>query len=103
MRAAGRRSVTVCSIRQPLPQTVAPSIAERMIKRGVVFRRADNARVAHRGAMGGWDHVRARLTGERGRPMLYFFSTCTNAIRTLPALQHDPNRPEDVDTEAEDH
>ena len=35
--------------------------------------------------------------------MIYFFSTCRDAIRTLPALQHDQNKPEDVDTESEDH
>jgi len=35
--------------------------------------------------------------------MIYFFSTCADSIRTLPALQHDPDRPEDVDTESEDH
>ena len=35
--------------------------------------------------------------------MLYFFSTCIHTIRTLPALQHDDAKPEDVDTEAEDH
>jgi hypothetical protein len=35
--------------------------------------------------------------------MIYFFSTCTDLIRTLPALQHDANKPEDVDTNAEDH
>jgi hypothetical protein len=29
------------------------SIAERMARRGVHFRRADNARVAQRGALGG--------------------------------------------------
>ena len=35
--------------------------------------------------------------------MLYVFSTCTHLIRTLPALQHDADRPEDVDTDGEDH
>ena len=35
--------------------------------------------------------------------MIYFFSTCTDSIRTLPALQHDADKPEDVDTESEDH
>lgn len=35
--------------------------------------------------------------------MVYIFSTCTHLIRTLPALQHDPDRPEDVDTDGEDH
>jgi hypothetical protein len=85
-----------------------PSIAERMARatEGTVwFNRADNRRVGLRGAMGGWDQVRARLKGDRdeGRPMLYAFSTCRDFIRTLPALQHDPIRPEDVDTEGEDH
>lgn len=78
-----------------------PSIAERLGVKG--FRRADNARVARLGAMGGWDQVRQRLVGEDGRPMLYVFDTCQALIRTLPALQHDPNRPEDVDSESEDH
>jgi hypothetical protein len=77
-----------------------PSIAHRM---GVLFRPADNKRVAQAGALGGWDQTRARLKGADGRPMLYFFSTCTHTIRTLPALQHDSSRPEDVDTDGEDH
>ena len=80
-----------------------PSIAERMARRGVHFRRADNARVAQRGALGGWDQLRARLVGEGGRPGIYLFSTCADTIRTLPALQHDAARPEDVDSQAEDH
>jgi hypothetical protein len=53
--------------------------------------------------MGGWDQLRARLNGEDDRPMIYFFSNCTHTIRTLPALQHDQHRPEDIDTESEDH
>lgn len=81
-----------------------PSIAERMARAGgLVLNRADNARVQRAGAMGGWDQVRQRLVGEDDRPMLYVFSTCTHLIRTLPALQHDPDRPEDVDTDGEDH
>jgi hypothetical protein len=77
-----------------------PSIASRL---GVAFRRADNKRVAQAGAMGGWDMLRARLKGEEGRPMIYFFATCRDTIRTLPALQHDSSRAEDVDSESEDH
>lgn len=83
-----------------------PSIAERMAEAApsVVFRRADNKRVSERGAMGGWDQVRHRLNGEGpGRPMLVVFETCKDLIRTLPALQHDKDRPEDVDTHSEDH
>ena len=36
-------------------------------------------------------------------PRLQVFSTCTNLIRTLPALPYDTIRVEDVDTDAEDH
>jgi hypothetical protein len=77
-----------------------PSIAERM---NLNWRHADNARVARQGAMGGWDQVRERLKGSEGRPMMYFFSTCAHIIRTLPAMQHDTHRPEDIQTESEDH
>jgi hypothetical protein len=41
-----------------------PSLAHRMVQHGVVFRPADNKRVAGRGAMGGWDQLRARLVGD---------------------------------------
>jgi hypothetical protein len=84
-------------------QDGGPSLAERMAKCGVFFQRADNSRTAKRGAMGGWDLLRQRLEGEDGKPMLYFFDTCAHTIRTLPALQHDEQRPEDVDTDGEDH
>lgn len=82
-----------------------PSIAARMVRAArVIFRPADNKRVPQRGAMGGWDQVRARLVGDPdGKPMVIFFSTSTHVIRTLPALQHDASRAEDVDTESEDH
>ena len=57
-----------------------------------------------RGAMGGWDQVRARLVGDPdGKPMVVLFATCRDLIRTLPALQHDASRAEDIDTEMEDH
>jgi len=79
-----------------------PSIAERMCRRKVTFRPADNARVARAGALGGWDMLRARLKGDDS-PMIVFFSTCTDTVRTLPALQHDTARAEDVDTDGEDH
>ena len=74
-----------------------PSIGERMAKLGVRFRRADNSRVA------GWDQIRQRLIGEDNTPMLYLFETCTDLIRTLPLMQHDQHRPEDINTKQEDH
>lgn len=84
-------------------QDGGPSIAERMANRQCFWSRADNKRVGTNGAMGGWDQVRARLAGENGVPMIYFFSTCKDLIRTLPSAQHDAKRPEDLDTEGEDH
>jgi hypothetical protein len=87
-----------------------PSVAERInrAQRSAAFSRADNARVGSDGAMGGWDHVRGRLIGhpiadsEDTVPSLYIFSTCRDLIRTLPALQHDKNHPEDL-MGSEDH
>lgn len=80
-----------------------PSRAEAFAKHRVFFRRADNKRVTGNGAMGGWDEMRQRLKGAGGVPMLYIFDTCRDFIRTVPSLPHDPNRMEDVDTNAEDH
>jgi len=80
-----------------------PSIADRMAARKVFWRPADNSRVGRNGAMGGWDQVRARLKGDGEKPALFMFSTCLDLIRTLPALQHDDNRPEDVNSDSEDH
>ncbi len=74
-----------------------PSFAERFRREGVLFRRADNSRQA------GWDQMRARLIGHDDRPMIYCFSTCTDSIRTVPALMHDEKKPEDLDSEMEDH
>ena len=81
-----------------------PSIAERLGLQKVWFRRADNKRVAAAGAMGGWDQMRARLVGDAdGRPMIVTFSTCIHSIRTIPFLQHDPNKLEDLMSDGEDH
>ena len=81
-----------------------PSIGETFARQGVFFRRADNARVSTPKRMGGWDQIRWRLRGDdAGDPMMFFVDHCKDAIRTLPMMQHDDNRPEDLDTEAEDH
>lgn len=87
-----------------------PSIAERMRRVGLQWRPADNTRVGSNGALSGWDQMRARISGSLnekgefiGHPMLFVFDTCRDFIRTVPVLQHDPNRPEDLDTDGEDH
>ncbi len=74
------------------------SIAEQMERERVYFQRADNARLA------GKMQLHARLSFDReGRSGLYVFSGCRDFIRTLPSLQTDPMRVEDVDTRGEDH
>jgi len=81
-----------------------PSIGETFARHGVFFRRADNSRVSTAKRMGGWDQVRWRLRGDAdGDPMIFFVDHCRDSIRTLPMQQHDENRPEDLDTEGEDH
>jgi hypothetical protein len=40
---------------------------------------------------------------ERADPGMLLFATSRDLIRTLPALQHDDARPEDVDSDMEDH
>lgn len=81
-----------------------PCIAEQMATAGVLMRKADNRRVRGGGSISGWDQMRGRLLGDAdGNPMMVAFSTCTDSIRTIPVLQHDPDKPEDLDTTAEDH
>lgn len=65
---------------------------------GVYFRKGDNARIAGKMQI----HERLRF-GDDGKALLYVFSSCREFIRTLPNLPYDPAKPEDVDTDAEDH
>lgn len=105
-REAGSRERIAYGVLDPAAFAVVsgPSIAEELIRAKATFRRADNNRTGRDKRMGGWDQVRARLKGDGdGRPMIYFFDTCRDLIRTLPLMQHDENRPEDLDTDGEDH
>ena len=77
-----------------------PSIAEQMATETgwkLNWRAGDNKRQA------GWDQCRGRLIGIDDRPMFYVFSNCVHFIRTIPALQHDDVKAEDLDTDGEDH
>jgi phage terminase large subunit len=57
-----------------------------------------------------WLLLKAALDFERNaagvitrQPRFKVFSTCTNTIRTIPAMVHDKNKPEDLDSDGEDH
>lgn len=74
------------------------SVADAAEKYGIYFEKGDNKRLA------GWLQVHERLKfDENGIPMLYFFKNCKNMIRTLPILQYDEHKVEDVNTSQEDH
>lgn len=74
------------------------SIAETAERYRIFFDKGDNKRIA------GWQQLHYRLSfDENGIPMMYIFKNCKGFIRTIPLLQYDDNKPEDVDTKQEDH
>ena len=78
--------------------SVADQMAPSGSRRGVVFNKGDNTRLAGKMQV----HERLRFD-EDGRPMMYVFKTCHDWIRTVPNLPYSTKKPEDIDTEAEDH
>jgi hypothetical protein len=75
-----------------------PSIAETMLRYGVVLRKSDNSRLA------GYVQVRQRINGDEDGPMLYATRNCHDGFwRTMPDLVMDERKVEDVDTDQEDH
>lgn len=74
------------------------SIAETAAKHQVFFTPADNKRLA--GLM--QCHYRLSMD-DNGYPMFYVFKNCKNFIRTIPLLQYDEHKVEDIDTTQEDH
>lgn len=74
------------------------SIAETAAAYSVFFSRGDNRRIP------GWMQCHYRLMfDEEGYPQMYVFKTCRDFIRTIPTLQYDEHRVEDLDTAGEDH
>lgn len=74
------------------------STADEYARCGVPMVQADNHRLNGKRKL---DMVLADL--EDGYPGLVVFRTCTNLIRTLPALPYDKVNVEDVDSDGEDH
>lgn len=74
------------------------SVAETAARYGLYFLPGDNHRVA------GWMQCHYRLQfDEEGLPGMYVFEGCAAFLRTVPLLRFSAVRPEDVDTEQEDH
>lgn len=78
--------------------SVADQMAPCENHRGVFFRKGDNTRLAGKLQV----HERLRFDAE-GRPGMYVFSTCVDWLRTVPNLPYSTKKPEDIDTDAEDH
>lgn len=74
------------------------SIAETAAKHQVFFSKGDHKRLA------GWLQCHYYLAfDDNGFPMFYVFENCKNFIRTIPLLQYDDHKVEDLDTTGEDH
>ena len=74
------------------------SIAETGERHGVYFSPGDHKRVP------GWMQCHYRLRFDReGLPMMYVYDSCEAFLRTVPTLVYDPLRPEDLDSDGEDH
>jgi phage terminase large subunit len=71
------------------------------LNRSIALVKANNDRLT------GWRVLREYLkpfeVAAKKTAALTFFTTCTNAVRTIPALVYDPIRTEDLDTDGEDH
>ena len=78
--------------------SVADQMGPKDNHRGIVFHRGDNTRLAGKMQL----HERLRFDST-GKPMMYIFNTCKDWIRTVPNLPYSLKKPEDVDTDAEDH
>lgn len=87
-----------------------PSLIERMWsyrpkwqkkgeERQCIFHQADHERVT------GWLQMRTRfnIDPDHNAPMHYVTRDCLHWWRTVPVLQHDPVKVEDIDTKSEDH
>jgi len=73
-------------------QSDGTTIAAQYTKHGINLRCANTDRV------NGWAEILTRFGDvEAGiRPTLFIHKRCARLVETLPTLQHDPNRPEDV-------
>jgi len=79
-------------------QSRGESVAEVAAKYGIYFTPGDNKRIP------GWMMVHYYMAiDEYGQSMMYVFNNCKAFIRTIPALQYDDHKVEDLDTDAEDH
>jgi hypothetical protein len=73
-------------------QSDGTTIAQQYAREGIKLRPANTDRV------NGWAEVLQRLgdSGAEILPSLFIHQRCGRLVETLPSMQHDPHRPEDV-------
>lgn len=78
------------------------SIASLMAKAGVKWTLSDKSPGSR---VNGLEYVREFLTNARAGegPGLFFMDHCRHSLRLLPTMPRDPKKPDDVDSDAEDH
>jgi len=101
-----RENIRVLRVADPaiFDKSRGDSVADQMSpgymgrRHGVLFNRGDHARLP--GLM--QFHERLRFD-EKGNPKFQVFNTCREFIRTVPTLPYSMKKPEDIDSDAEDH
>ena len=74
------------------------AIVDTAARYGILFTPGDNSRIP------GWMQCHYRLQfDENGYSRMYVFSNCKAFSRTIPTLIYDEHKPEDLDTDLEDH
>lgn len=100
MPAPGPADNSISAVNQP----GTPTIAGEMASAGVYWTESDKASGTRKN---GLDLIRARLAEAAKdmpeQPALYVMNHCNNALAHWPVLPRDPKKPDDVDSDAEDH
>lgn len=74
------------------------AIIEEAEKQHLWFEKGINDRIP------GWMQIHERLKfDEHGKAKLYIFDNCKDSIRVFPLMMFDEHKPEDLDTDLEDH
>jgi hypothetical protein len=98
-RKVGNRALTLADLKRFVAgtdvfskQSDGSTVAAQYARAGITLRPANMDRV------NGWAEILQRFGDVEGGilPSLFIHSRCARLIETLPILQHDPNRPEDV-------
>jgi hypothetical protein len=113
IRKTEMKSMKLWMAKQPAPgpadnqirdirESDVESISDKMADEGVRWTKSDKTKDSRENGLQLMrDRLQASTRGEG--PGIYFFRNCQASISTIPALPRDEDKPDDVDTDAEDH